>query len=355
MNHKKRKTIISVLACLSLNASAQEIGAVRDLIDCGNVMFDTPVTVKFDLQNKGRRTLVIKDVRPGCGCTTVDYPRTNIAPGEAFAISATYDARQMGHFSKDIAVYSNASDRPFFLTIRGQVSETVTEFMGTFDYTLASIQADKNNIEFDNVNRGDRPVSKIRIHNTTNKEISPTVMHLPAYLSATVSPTTIAPGRQGVVTLTLDSKKLRDYGLTQTSVYLGMYPGDKVGANKEITVSSVLLPDFRDMTDTQLANAPKLNLSANEVNMNFGNKKKRTETITIENVGRSLLDISSLQMFTVGLSVKLNKTHLNPGETTILKITADARTLKSARSKPRVLMITNDPEQPKVVIDINAE
>jgi hypothetical protein len=109
------------------------------------------------------------------------------------------------------------------------------------------------------------------------------------------------------------------------------------------------------MTDTQLANAPKLKLSANEVNMNFGNKKKRTETITIENVGRSLLDISSLQMFTVGLSVKLNKTHLNPGETAILKITADARTLKSARSKPRVLMITNDPEQPKVVIDINAE
>ena len=83
-----------------------------------------------------------------------------------------------------------------------------------------------------------------------------------------------------------------------------------------------------------------------------GNKAKQTANITIENIGRSELDISSLQMFTTGLKVKLNKTRLQPGEQATLKITAETKTLRAARSKPRVLMITNDPMKPKVVINI---
>jgi uncharacterized protein (TIGR00255 family) len=75
-------------------------------------------------------------------------------------------------------------------------------------------------------------------------------------------------------------------------------------------------------------------------------------SVSVDNIGKSELDISSLQMFTTGLKVKLNKTHLQPGEQATLKITADTKALRAARSKPRVLMITNDPMKPKVVINI---
>jgi hypothetical protein len=59
-------------------------------------------------------------------------------------------------------------------------------------------------------------------------------------------------------------------------------------------------------------------------------------------------------MFTVGLQVSLNKSKLAPGEYAKLKITAMERDLRLVRS-PRVLMITNDPEQPKVVIEVKTE
>ena len=36
-----------------------------------------------------------------------------------------------------------------------------------------------------------------------------------------------------------------------------------------------------------------------------------------------------------------------------LKITVLAEKLKTIRSKPRVLMITNDPDNPKVTINVN--
>lgn len=75
----------------------------------------------------------------------------------------------------------------------------------------------------------------------------------------------------------------------------------------------------------------------------------------IRNDGKSVLKIKSLQMFTVGLQVSLNKQTLQPGESAKLKVTAEKRQLKTARSKPRVLMITNDPKQPKTTIKIVAE
>ena len=181
-------------------------------------------------------------------------------------------------------------------------------------------------------------------------------MHLPNYISATVSPETIAPGRTGVATFTLNSTKLRSYGLTQSSVYLGMFPGDKISDDKEISVSAVLLPEFRNMSETQRRNAPVMKLSAETLDLgSFEDKDDKSGTIIIENQGRSRLTISSMQMFTTGLRVRLNKSRLDPGESAKLKITAYRKQLKNARSKPRVLMITNDPNKSKVVIHVNVK
>ena len=73
------------------------------------------------------------------------------------------------------------------------------------------------------------------------------------------------------------------------------------------------------------------------------------------NSGKSELDISSLQMFTTGLQVSLNKSKLQPGETAHLRITGMMKELRNLRAKPRVLMITNDPANPKVVIPVYSE
>jgi hypothetical protein len=342
-----------LLTLLPFNVYAQQLSVKNEVIDCGNVIYEQPVTAKFEMQNMSSNPISIKDVKTSCGCTTVEYPKGQIAPGESFVVNATYDSRQMGHFFKDIALYSDASQQPFYLQIRGVVVEEIIDFAGQYPYTIADLNVDRNDVEFDDVNRGDRPVQKINIRNASSKSVSPVVMHLPSYMQAQVSPTTLQPGRQGTISLILDSKKVRDYGLTQTSVFLGMYPGDKVHPDKEISVSTVLLPAFTEMTETQMQYAPKLGLSAEVLNIAFNGKAKKTETIIIENLGRSELDISSLQMFTSGMKVKLNKTKLQSGEQAKLKITVDAKEIKKARSKPRVLMITNDPKRAKVIINVN--
>ena len=187
--------------------------------------------------------------------------------------------------------------------------------------------------------------------------MEPVVMHLPNYLQASVSPSRVAPHRSAEITFVLDSKKLHDFGLNQTSVYLGERPGDKIAPEKEIVVSAVLLPSFDKLTAEQKELAPKVELSTTDLNLgSFNGKKKRKGEILITNKGKSVLDIRSMQMFTMGLQVQLKKSKIQPGETVKMKVTAVAADLKKSRAKhPRILMITNDSENAKVVIRINVK
>ena len=182
-------------------------------------------------------------------------------------------------------------------------------------------------------------------------------MHLPPYLHAFVSPSKVAPRHSAEISFVLDSKKLRDLGLNQTSVYLGERPGDKIAPEKEIVVSAVLLPGFENMTPAKKVLAPKIEMSATDLNLgSFNGKKKLKGEILITNKGKSELDIRSMQMFTMGLQVNLKKSKIQPGETVKMKVTAVAADLKKSRVRhPRILMITNDPEHAKVVVKINVQ
>ena len=353
----KRMNIWMLSALLALPASAQKITTQHEVVDCGQVVFRKPVTAEFVLKNDGHKPLVINNVLKSCGCTEVDYPKTGIAAGESFVIKAVYDAKQMGTFTKQVCLYTNADEEPFILSMRGRVVGSVVDFAGSYDEMLGAIKSDAQEVEFDDVNRGDRPVQRIHIFNPTDEVMEPVVMHLPDYLHAFVSPSKVAPRHSAEISFVLDSKKLRDLGLNQTSVYLGERPGDKIAPEKEIVVSAVLLPGFDNMTPAKKALAPKMEMSTTDLNLgSFNGKKKLKGEILITNKGKSELDIRSMQMFTMGLQVNLKKSKIQPGETVKMKVTAVAADLKKSRVRhPRILMITNDPDHAKVVVKINVQ
>ena len=183
--------------------------------------------------------------------------------------------------------------------------------------------------------------------------MEPKVMHLPSYLSAVVQPRRLSPGHSGKVTLTLNSDRVRDLGLTQTSVYMGRQLGEKVSPESELPVSVVLLPDLKALSGVHRQEAPRLYMSVDSLDLGmFGGKKKISGEIELVNQGRSQLRISSLQMFTPGLKVTLGKREIAPGQSTVLKVTGFADELAQLRTRPRILMITNDPDHAKVVVNI---
>ena len=346
-----KRYIYSLLLFFPLVAGAQKLTINKTTIDVGKTGFEVPVTATFELRNKSSKQMVISKLETDCGCTTVDGPKT-VAAGERFTISLTYDARMLGHFTKQVALYSNATNEPVYLKMKGMVLTDVVDYSKRYPYDLNGLLASINNVEFDDVKKGETREVEINLMNNTENDMTPNMLHLPTYLHALAMPEILEPNRSGKIILTLNSEEVHQYGLSQVSIYLAKKLGERISNETEIPVSVVLLPDMSNFEGVNSEQAPQLELSAEMLNLDAHHKNG---TIIMTNKGQSLLKITSLQMFTGGVKVKLPKQELQSGESTKLRVTIIPDQIRKARSKPRVLMITNDPNHSKVVITINVE
>lgn len=73
----------------------------------------------FSFKNIGDKPLVIEHVNTSCGCTTVEFEKEPVRPGESLDLHVTYKADRPEHFSKTITVYCNVESSPIKLTISG--------------------------------------------------------------------------------------------------------------------------------------------------------------------------------------------------------------------------------------------
>ena len=171
-------------------------------------------------------------------------------------------------------------------------------------------------------------------------------------MSATVVPTSIHPNRAGKIIFRLNSNLLRNMGLTQTAVYLSAYPGDRIRKTNEINVSTTLLPKV-DATKKG-GNQPQAVLDSTMVNLTMQGKKKVTTELWLTNKGTAPLLIQALQVYNPGISVRINHRKIPAGAQERMRITISA-TAQTVKGRHRILLITNDPKQPKMVIDINVK
>lgn len=352
---KRIFTTLYTLAAVALTAAAQpRFTSNTEMHNFGQIEWKHPVSVQYTITNTGDQPLVLTEVEPDCACSVAQWTKTPIAPGEKGMVNVTFDAEALGHFHKSVAIYSNAEPHLVYLKFSGEVVQEIKDYTKTHPYLIGQIRIDKNNLDFPDVQPGDKPVIHIGVVNLSDRPYEPVLMHLPPYLQMEVKPNVLQKGEKGVITLTLDSEKLTDLGLTQTSVYLARFAGDKVGDENEIPVSAILLPDFSGMTVTEKTNAPSIQLSTKDVDMSavLAKKSKARQDIILTNTGRSPLQIRKLQVFHPTVGVSLKKSLLQPGESTRLRVNVVKKNIGKKRRHLRLLMITNDPMQPKVEINI---
>ena len=333
---------------------AQAFLPLQNEMECGQMLFKHPTSITVEVRNASAEHVCITNVETGCGCTTATYDRTPIAPGATTPITLMFDARQLGHFNRVLRIFDTISDKPCEIPLHGQVVTKMIDYTGEYPHKLGILYTDADALEFDNVNKGQRLTREIHIMNPSGQNVTPVMLRLPSFLKAEMSPQVLAPKQKGTMKIILNSKDLHDYGLTQSNIYLGKNGADKISSDKEVPVSIVLLPPSAKGEGKILSgNEPHLSMSAKDINLTeLQNKSKAKDELTISNTGRSELVISKLQLFTPGLQVELGQQRLAPGASTKLKVSARGKDLRKTRTRPRILMITNDPDNQKVVIEV---
>jgi len=94
----------------------------------GKIKEGTLATTTFNFSNTGKLPLVLSNVQPSCGCTTPEWPKEPIMPGQKATIKAAYNSYgRPGSFQKYITVKSNASNGDVSLIIKGEVQPTPVE------------------------------------------------------------------------------------------------------------------------------------------------------------------------------------------------------------------------------------
>lgn len=133
-----------------LLAQAPKIAFDATHFDFGRISPDKKVSHLYKVTNAGNAILSITNVRPACGCTSTVTGQWSVKPGESTDIEATFDPRgQRGIVRKSIVVVSNDPAAP----------ETTL----TFDAEVVQpIQPSKDNVFFDNVDRGGAAADSIR-------------------------------------------------------------------------------------------------------------------------------------------------------------------------------------------------
>ncbi|MCP3902169.1 MAG: DUF1573 domain-containing protein [Planctomycetes bacterium] len=91
----------------------EQVGAVIDfkkrVHDFGEIWDVAEQTCSFEFTNTGTETLVIKDIKPSCGCTAVKLDQMTFAPGEGSAIEVSFKPKGFGKQTKSVDVITENS------------------------------------------------------------------------------------------------------------------------------------------------------------------------------------------------------------------------------------------------------
>ncbi len=77
---------------------------------------------EFTFENIGNQPLIITGVKASCGCTTPNWPKDPVMPGDKASIKVTYNTKgRLNKFNKAVTITSNAATPTKRLYIKGNV------------------------------------------------------------------------------------------------------------------------------------------------------------------------------------------------------------------------------------------
>jgi archaellum component FlaG (FlaF/FlaG flagellin family) len=103
------------------NKNQADISFDKEIHDFGVIPQGTPASYTFYFKNTGKEPLIVTNASASCGCTTPEWTKEPIKPGQKGFVRATYNAASAGPFTKAVTVMTNGKRAQVALTIKGDV------------------------------------------------------------------------------------------------------------------------------------------------------------------------------------------------------------------------------------------
>lgn len=304
----------------------------------------------FKFKNTGTAPLILNNVRAGCGCTTPEWDRKPVAPGESGIIKVSYDPiGRPGSFTKSITVNSNAATSVTTLTIRGNVSRKPADPYDAYKFNIDKLKIESNNLNLGNIKKTQEIEKDIEIINSGDKPLSITVTP-PKHITATVAPATLNKGEKGKIHIKYIAAQKNDWGFVSDKLNVKINNSEQ----GEITVVATIEEDFSQYTEETMGNAPVAEFSEENIHLGDINKNTtQTHEFYIQNNGKSELVIRKLKPSDESVSVNVAKSVIKPGKK--IKVTTSFKTDDTNGKKIKLIQFTlNDPKSPLFTYKITA-
>lgn len=331
------KKIVFLLACLmiSFTTYAQDIVSFNEIVHDFGMIAEKGgrVTHSFEFTNISNKAITVSRVKASCGCTSPDWTKTAIEPGQKGTISATYNpAGRPGKFSKALTV--TLSEGPAIrLTIKGDVVKEPIKPETTYPINLGNnLLIKSNSLNFGNIAPDGSKKITLEVFNNNETELKFQFANLPAYFSST--PMTIPSKSSSRVEITLLADKMKnEYGAVK-----GSLTTDSKGV---INYNANIVDDYSKMTAEEKANAGKINFNASDITLD---SKETSYTLKISNSGKANLNIKAIQSSDNKVSVSKSNMTIKPDKIAEVKVKYSGK--PTINSSALLTVYSDDPNSP---------
>lgn len=300
---------------------------------------DGGITVDFEYSNSGNYPLKINRILAP-GIKTIDYPKKSIMPGESGSIKVKVEPfGSPGHYEKDIIVFSNASNSPSQLKIKGKIISGT--YNSSFSTQIGGLALKHQQMNFGYIFNGDIIVRYIPVKNTSEEELKIEFSDLPNHLIINNKFIALPAGETGLVEFTYNTNKVDnwDFVIDKIDVHV-------IGAKTEtgsLMVSANIRENFALLSAEENTSKPKVFIPVKVHNYDtIAHNEKVEIKFPIYNQGTRDLIIRCVKP-TCGCTAAMpDKQIIAPGDSTNIIVEFNS-TGFSGQNKKGVTLITNDP------------
>jgi hypothetical protein len=314
---------------------------------------DGIVSYQFEFTNNGNSPLIIQEVKASCGCTTPEWTREPIIPGEKGIITAAYNPeKRPGTFNKSLTIASTANSQKVRLYIRGSVIPIPRAADEEYPVAIGAMRVKLRTVSFETIST-EKPVNQsFNVYNDTDEALTFSRKYkAPDHIKLDFSPQSLPPKTVGTVQVTYDPRGLKSLGIRTD--FIEFKTDEWSNSVKKIRILASLEEYFPPMTSEELALTPRLIIEKPEHDFGeIAQGRSVTNKFVISNTGKTDLNIRQTKASCGCTASKPEKSTLKPGESSTIKVTFDSEGRSGEQSKT-IFVFSNDPVNPTQKMVIN--